>query len=214
MPAPATFSLSFTSDTALTGPLWMPILTLTAGFSLSAREISSAHCTGASGLVKNTSAIPSPVGKRISFPFASALRTCSVSRAILFSCWDKSLCSSTSNFEYPTMSMNRTCPSSSSETEWGDSAAIGILMAFSRCSDHPEVIKFAEKKHISQGCRLTHRRRQLWLPHTFQRDVGGTRSVVSANAEIWRGYAASCAQESGRDGARPSAVVDLLPQNA
>jgi hypothetical protein len=39
-----------------------------AGFCLSARLISRGHCTGAlPGLVKKTSAIPSPVGKRISF---------------------------------------------------------------------------------------------------------------------------------------------------
>src|SRR6266480_4378585 len=41
-------------------------------------SISSAQRTGASGLLKKTSAIPSPAGIRISLPAASARQTCSV----------------------------------------------------------------------------------------------------------------------------------------
>ena len=46
--------------------------------------IEKAHKTGASGVVRNTSAPPSPVGKRTNFPSASASRNCSVPRTICF----------------------------------------------------------------------------------------------------------------------------------
>ena len=50
--------------------------------SCKARMTSSAHRTGSSGLRKKSSAIPSPVGTRMSLPFASAARKHSVLRTI------------------------------------------------------------------------------------------------------------------------------------
>ena len=49
---------------------------------LAALLISRAHCTGASGLVRKTNAIPSPVGSRINSPFSSAVRSSAVPRTI------------------------------------------------------------------------------------------------------------------------------------
>ena len=53
----------------------------------------SAHCTGASGLLKKTSAIPSPVGMRISCPALSADWKCGVSRTARFNSAMTSICS-------------------------------------------------------------------------------------------------------------------------
>src|SRR6266478_7622880 len=53
--------------------------------TFSALLISKAHKTGASGLVRKTSAPPSPVGKRISLPSASAIRNWTVPRTISLS---------------------------------------------------------------------------------------------------------------------------------
>ena len=64
----------------------MPIRSFSCGYSFNFLLISIAHRTGASGLSKKTSAIPSPTGSRISFPASLALRTCSVPRTISVSC--------------------------------------------------------------------------------------------------------------------------------
>src|SRR6266513_2132022 len=66
---------------------------------LCALLISNAHKTGASGLVRKTSAPPSPVGNRSSLPSASARRNCSVPRTISFNVRICSLCSLISSFE-------------------------------------------------------------------------------------------------------------------
>jgi hypothetical protein len=87
-------------------------LTCVASCILPLHLISSAYSTGASGLFVKTSTIPSPVGKRVSFPSASAARNCSVSQTIWSSSCTSAFCSSISSFEYPTMSRNKICPSS------------------------------------------------------------------------------------------------------
>ena len=65
IPAPATLERSFTSVVPLTGPLWIPMRTRSSGWLRSALLISFAQETGASGVVAKTSAIPSPVGRRV-----------------------------------------------------------------------------------------------------------------------------------------------------
>ena len=62
-------------------------------------DFHSAQRTGASGLVRNTRAPPSPVGKRSSLPSASAVRNCSVPRTISLNVCICSLCWFMSNFE-------------------------------------------------------------------------------------------------------------------
>lgn len=99
IPAPATLERSFTSNNPLTGPLWIPIRSWSSGEFLKARLISSAHCTGASGLLKKTRAIPSPDGSLTSFPSASAARNSFVFRTTSLSCRCNSRCSSLNNFE-------------------------------------------------------------------------------------------------------------------
>src|SRR5437762_8170996 len=74
IPDPAMFILSLTSVTWFTGPLCTPIRSWICGCSCNVLLISSAHRTGSSGLWKNRSVIPSPVGTRTSLPFVSAAR--------------------------------------------------------------------------------------------------------------------------------------------
>src|SRR5436190_23218148 len=63
--------------------------------------------------------MPSPVGKRTSLPSASAMRNCSVFRTTSVNRRSNSLCSVMSNFEYPIMSINKTCPISNFRLEAG-----------------------------------------------------------------------------------------------
>ena len=95
----------------------MPMRTLSSGRFLNSLLISSAHNTAASGVVRKTSAPPSPVGNRNSFPSASAARNCIVPRTIFRSVSICSLCWSISSLEYSTMSMNRTFPISNFTSE-------------------------------------------------------------------------------------------------
>ena len=60
------------------GPLCIPILTGRLGSARKARLISKAHSTGSSTEPVKTSAMPSPVGKTVSSPAASAPRATSV----------------------------------------------------------------------------------------------------------------------------------------
>ena len=63
---------SFSIADPLTGPLWIPIRTGSSGCARSALLISIAQTTGASGAVRKTSAMPSPVGNSHQFACASA----------------------------------------------------------------------------------------------------------------------------------------------
>src|SRR5207253_7576335 len=83
------------------------------GDSFNALLISNAHCTGSSGLRKKTSAIPSPVGTRMSLLLFSAAWKHSVRRTLGFSSCNNSICSLTRSFEEPTTSINRRCAISS-----------------------------------------------------------------------------------------------------
>src|SRR5713101_7660388 len=56
--------------------------TCTSGWLRRALLTCNAQETGASGVVAKTSAIPSPVGRRVSLPVASAAQKASVSRTI------------------------------------------------------------------------------------------------------------------------------------
>src|SRR5262249_41806330 len=63
-------------------PAVNPMRTRNSGCFFNSRAIATAHFTGSSGLVRKTSAPPSPVGNRISFPSRCATRNVSVARAI------------------------------------------------------------------------------------------------------------------------------------
>ena len=58
----------FTSAVSFTGPLSIPIQTLISEWFRNAVATSSAHCAGASGLLRKTSTILSPVGNLTSVP--------------------------------------------------------------------------------------------------------------------------------------------------
>ena len=75
-------ALAFASLVYVT--MWIPILTGRLGCARKAWLISNAHSTGSSTDPVKTSAMPSPVGKMVSPPAASAWRTTSVRRTIWF----------------------------------------------------------------------------------------------------------------------------------
>src|SRR5207302_2968253 len=112
--------------------------------------ISKAHCTGACGLVKNTSTIPSPVGNRSSLPATSARQNDGVFRTISFN-WPRNVdCSLVASFEYPTISMHKTCAISTS----GPNSTSAVLVRLHYVYRPSTMLITAQRRRINQDCRM------------------------------------------------------------